>query len=186
MLGAMKLCGSPAITCAQHPAQQGTAGQGCPAPCTAELGWRVALEGHERHVHSVKCVLSKVSASETLFIPLVESLLQEIFCFCGNLALECFPPTLGRSSGLFIRIPAFLDDLNSLPCVPKPWSDKQLRISLSPEKSFFGMKRRKILSLSQVPAGDEAVLFLFCPPSQEVTTPVVVDSKLFTEQLMPS
>lgn len=76
------------------------------------------------HVHSVRCALSKVSAFETLFVPLVESLLQEIFCFCGNLTPECFPPTLGRSSGLFIGIPTFLSDLNSVPYVPKSWSAK--------------------------------------------------------------
>lgn len=95
------------------PSTAGTAGQGC----TAGLGWRVALEGHEHHAHRVRCALSTVSASETLFVPLVEGLLQEIFCFCGNLSPECFPPTLGRSSGLFIRIPTFLKDLNSVPCV---------------------------------------------------------------------
>lgn len=134
MLRDINLCGSPAKTCAQHPAQQGTAGQGC----AVVLGWRVALEGHEHHVCNVRCVLSKVSAFETLFVPLVESLLQEIFCFCGNLSPECFPPTFGRSSGLFIRIPTFLNHLNSVPWAPKFWSAKQLRVSLSPKKSILG------------------------------------------------
>lgn len=131
VLGDMNLCENPAITCAQHPAQWPG------LPC-AGLGWRVALEGHVCCVHSGRCACPRFQPLKPFFVPLVDSLLQEIFCFCGNLPAECFPPILGRSSGLFIRLSTLLNDLNSVPCVPKSWSAKQHRLSLSPKKGFLG------------------------------------------------
>lgn len=121
MLGDMNLCTAPSTA--------GHCWPGLPGTLCCPAGLESGLEGHVHRVHSVRCALSKVSAFETLFGPLVKSRLQEIFCFCGNLPSECFPPTLGRSSGLFIRILKFLNDLNSVPCVLKSWSAKQLNCS---------------------------------------------------------